>query len=244
MNILALNSSPHKDTGGTGTILGRVLEGARSAGAQAETVFLHGLDIKPCLGCLNCWLRTPGRCAQRDAMDELLPRVAACDAIVYATPLYVDGMNGLMKLFLDRCIPLIEPWFEERDNHCRHPRRADFRPTRAALVSASGFTELDNFDPLVAHLKAACLNMGLEYSGAVLRPCASSLPEIARFGLPVDDVLAACSDAGIEFVRSGTISEATAARVSRDLVPRKLYIQAVNQSFRTALDRGTRPPSV
>jgi multimeric flavodoxin WrbA len=237
VKLLAINSSPHKDQGGTGLVLGHFIEGARAAGAETETVHLHGLDIKPCLGCLKCWTHTPGCCVQHDAMDELLPKFAACDALVYATPLYVDGMNGTMKLFMDRCIPLVEPWFEIREDHCRHPRRPAFNARKAVLVSVSGFTELDNFDPLVTHLKAACLNMGVEYAGAVLRPYASSLPEIAKFGLPVKAVLTACSDAGAEFVRSGAISEATQSRIAKDLVPRKLYIQAVNQSFRTALGK-------
>lgn len=241
MQLLAINSSPHKDQGGTGLVLGHFLQGAQTAGAQVELVHLHGLEIKPCLGCLACWLATPGRCVQRDTMDELLPKVAAADALVYATPLYVDGMNGTMKLFLDRCLPLIEPWFEVRDGHCRHPRRPEFKPTRAILVSVCGFTEPDNFDPLVSHIKAACLNMGLEYSGAVLRPYASSLPEIAKLGLPVQEVLTACADAGSEFVRTGRISELTQSRITRDLVPRRLYILAVNQSFRTALARRTKP---
>ena len=232
MKILALNSSPHKAEGGTGLILGHFIEGARSAGAEVELVHLHGLDIKPCLGCLKCWTRTPGSCVQHDAMDEVLPRIAAADALIYATPLYVDGMNGTMKTLLDRSIPLIEPWFEVRNDHCRHPRRPSYKVRRIALVSASGFTELDNFDALVTHVKAACRNMGCDFAGAVIRPYASSLPEIGKLGVPVAGVYSACADAGAEFVRDGAISTATQARIAKDLVPRSLYIQAVNQHFK------------
>ena len=232
MKILALNSSPHKAEGGTGLILGRFIEGARAAGAEVELVNLHGLDIKPCLGCLKCWTRTPGCCVQHDAMDELLPRIAAADALVYATPLYVDGMSGTMKTLLDRSIPLIEPWFEIRDDHCRHPRRPSYNVRKVVLVSASGFTELDNFDALVTHVKAACRNMGCDFAGAVIRPYASSLPEIGKLGVAVAGVYSACADAGAEFVRDGAISTATEARIAKDLVPRSLYIQAVNQHFK------------
>lgn len=237
MKILALNSSPHKAEGGTGLILGHFIEGARTAGAEAELVHLHGLDIKPCLGCLQCWTHTPGRCVQRDAMDKLLPRITAADALIYATPLYVDGMNGTMKTLLDRSIPLIEPWFELHNNHCRHPRRPDYNVRKIVLVSASGFTELDNFDALVTHVKAVCRNMGCEYAGAVLRPYASSLPAIGKLGAAVADVLAACADAGTELVRDGAISAATEARIAKDLVPRSLYIQAVNQHFKVEIKR-------
>jgi FMN-dependent NADH-azoreductase len=231
VKILVLNSSPHKSEGGTGRVLSPFIEGARSAGADVELVHLLGKEIRPCLGCFDCWTRTPGCCLQHDAMDELLPRFAAADTIVYATPLYVDGMNGTMKLFIDRCIPLIEPWFELRDNHCRHPRRPGFKASRVVLVSAAGFTEVDNFDPLIAHLKAACRNMGCDFAGALVRPYAASLEYIARFGAPVQDVFDACTEAGREVVETGRISEAVQARVARDLVQRERYVEGVNQSF-------------
>ena len=241
MRVLALNSSPHKSRGGTSAVLAPFLEGVRSAGAETELVYLHGLEIRPCRGCYTCWLKTPGRCAQRDAMDELLPKVEAADALVYATPVYIDGMNAQMKLFVDRCLPLIEPWFEVKNGHCRHPRRLCFRPTRAVLVSACGFTELDNFDPLVAHMQAACRNMGLEYAGALLRPYASSLAYLQKLGLPVKDVLDACADAGREFVTAGSISDKTAARVSRSLVRRDRHVKSSNDFFRAHLRKHALP---
>ena len=242
MKILALNSSPHKSEGGTGLVLGRFIEGARGAGAEVELVHLRGMDIKPCLGCFDCWTRTPGCCSQHDAMDEFLPKVAGADTLVYATPLYVDGMNGTMKMFLDRCIPLIEPWFELREAHCRHPRRPGFKASRAVLISAAGFTEADNFDPLIAHVKAACRNMGCEFAGALVRPYAATLEHLAKSGVSVKDVLDACTEAGREVVETGCISEATQARVARDLVPCAAYIEGVNQSFRSQLKRHGHEP--
>ena len=243
MKILALNSSPRKSKGGTGLVLGPFIEGARGAGAEVDLVHLHGMDIKPCLGCFHCWTQEPGCCVQHDAMDELLPKVAGADVLVYATPLYVDGMNGTMKMFLDRCVPLIEPWFELRENHCRHPRRPGFKARRVVLVSASGFTEPDNFDPLIVHVKAACRNMGCDFAGALVRPYAASLEYIGKLGGgPVKDVLDACAEAGGELVQTGCISEATQERVARELVPRALYIEAVNQSFRSELKQSGHEP--
>jgi multimeric flavodoxin WrbA len=235
MNVAAFNSSPRKDRGGTALILAPFLDGMRSVGAEVELVHLHGLDIKPCLGCFACWLKTPGRCVQADAMESLLPKVAAADVTVYATPLYVDGMNSTLKAFLDRSIPLIEPWFEEREDHCRHPRRSDTRPGKVVLVSACGFTEPDNFDPLVVHMKAVCRNMDREFVGALLRPYASSLLEMQKMGVPVTDVLAAAEEAGRQLVEHGSIPADLLARVSRELVPRERYIRAVNEHFRRAL---------
>ncbi len=237
LNVLAVNSSPHREKGGTGLMLAPFLDGMKHAGARVELRCLHGADIRPCRGCLACWFGTPGRCVQRDAMDRLLPMVARSDVLVLATPLYVDGMNGTMKTFLDRCLPLLDPFFVVRGRRCRHARVAGFRPGRVALVSACGFTEVANFRPLVAHVRAVAANMGRDYAGALLRPYAGSLDHLARAGVATDGVFAAAEAAGRELVRRGRVSPALERLVSRPLITRARYVRAINVSFRRRLRR-------
>lgn len=241
MKVIAINSSPHRDRGGTGRILGPFLDGMKQAGADVNLVHVHGLDIRPCLGCLDCWVKTPGRCIQDDAMTGILSLMAESDVMVLATPLYVDGMNAAMKGLLDRSIPLLQPWFVLADDHCRHDRVEKFKAGKVALVSVCGFTELDNFDPLVAHAGAVSRNMRREFVGALLRPYANSLPELAEAGVDVEDIYGAAREAGEELVRDGAMRAETLGRVSRDLVSRDRYIQAVNVHFRQALRRSQRP---
>jgi hypothetical protein len=75
---------------------------------------LYRLKINPCLGCFSCWSSTPGECVQDDDMRPLLAEVARSDLLVLATPVYVDGMTGPTKTFLDRLIPLLRGRFEVR----------------------------------------------------------------------------------------------------------------------------------
>ena len=232
MKVIAFNSSPHRDRGGTGLILNPFLDGARQAGAEVELFYVQSMDIRPCLGCYVCWTSTPGQCAQEDDMNAILPRIAEADIVVYATPLYVDGMNGPMKALLDRTIPLIEPRMEIRNDHCRHPRRASARPGKVVLVSVCGFTEPDNFDALVLHIRAVCRNLDRQFAGALLRPYASSLPALAKRGVAVEDVLAAAREGGRQIVETGTMTDGVRQRVSRELIPRDTYIRAVNARFR------------
>jgi multimeric flavodoxin WrbA len=237
VKVLALNASPNRAKGGTGRMLAPFLRGMADAGADVTLYHLYGQKVKPCRGCFDCWFRTPGRCRIRDDMDEILPEVAGSDVLVLATPLYVDGMSGVMKTFLDRCIPLLEPFFVVVDNHCRHGRRPEYRDGKVVLVSVSGFTELDNFDPLVAHVRAACLNLRREYAGALLRPIANSLDEVRAAGVKVDDIFAALREAGVKLVNEGAIPDELQRTVSRELLPRDSYVRAVNHQFRQALQR-------
>ncbi|MFX0046180.1 MAG: flavodoxin family protein [Candidatus Hermodarchaeota archaeon] len=226
MKVLVLNGSPRGERGATAGALAPFVEGMRDAGADVEVVLLHKLDIKQCRGCFNCWWNTPGKCAIGDDMKDLLPRLADADIWVYATPVYVDGMTGTMKTLLDRSIPLLEGRWEVRDDHCRHPLRKGTKPGKIVLVSVSGFTEMDNFDPLVAHVRAAAKNFYRNYVGAVLRPNAWVLPEIEKRGISIEGIRSALRDAGRETVASGQISIETLDEVSREVVTRAEILKA------------------
>ena len=223
------------ERGGTELLVSAFIEGVNEAGAKSEVVYLQKMNIKSCLSCFSCWVKTPGKCPQKDDMQELLPKIESADVLVLATPVFVDGMTSRMKAMLDRTLPLLQPFFEIRDDHCRHPRRVT-KPGKIVLLSVSGFTELDNFDPLVFHVQAIAKNMGREYAGALLRPLGATLPTLKRMGIEVDDVLIAAKQAGMEVVKEGRMSEGIMQIVSRELVPREAYIERVNAMFQRQLD--------
>jgi multimeric flavodoxin WrbA len=231
LKALLLNGSPHTEGGVHVTMLRYLEEGLREAGAEVSRRNLYKLDIKPCLGCTSCWSRTPGRCVQDDDMRSLLPEVARSDILVLATPVYVDGMTGPTKVFLDRLVPLLEGRFEIRDGHCRHPLREGVKAGALALVSASGFTEMDNFDPLVAHVKAACRNLGREFAGAILRPYGWLFSQLRERGHPVDSVLESIRSAGVSLVETGNIPDSLLEEISRDFVAREEVVEAINSYY-------------
>ena len=170
MKVVAINGSPKMDKGNTALVLGPFIEGMREAGAEVELFYTKKLDINPCQGDFICWQKTPGKCFQQDDMAMLLPKLAQADAIVLATPLYVDGVSGPVKNLLDRILPLGEPFFELRDGHCRHPLRVEHKNGQLVFVSTCGFWEMDNFDALLVHMRAVSKNTGREFAGALLRP--------------------------------------------------------------------------
>jgi multimeric flavodoxin WrbA len=221
MKVLVINGSPRGDRGATAGVLKPFIEGMESAGADVELVNIQRLKINPCRGCFDCWWKTPGVCVQKDDMKDMLPKLADSDLTVYATPIYVDGMTGPLKIFMDRSIPLLEGKWELRDDHCRHPLREGTKAGKIVLVSVSGFTELDNFEPLVVHMKAAALNMKREFVGAVLRPCAWVIPVAEERGASFNDVIEALQDAGQQLVSKGEMSDDTLDTISRELVPRQ-----------------------
>ena len=241
MKILALSGSPRKKKGITDRILQPFLEGAQEGGAEVSLVYLQGKKIKPCRGCFDCWWKTPGVCAQKDDMAELLKLHAECDVGVYATPLYVCGMSAQLKMFFDRFIPLALPFIEVKNGHCTHPARGK-RMTGMAVVSSCGFHELDNFDEMVAHFKAICRLGGIKFYGALLRPHGEFLP----FGeqvmkAQVEEVYTAAREAGRQMVKHDNIPDHLLKAVSRELLPRDVFLQGANQYFQNELDKLKKP---
>lgn len=237
MKVLAINSSPRMERGNTALILNPFLKGLREEGAEVELFYTSRLKIDPCLGCFSCWVKTPGECVQKDDMDMLLPKMGQADVLVLASPVYCDGITGPLKNLMDRSIPLALPTFELRQGHCRHPSRARTGQGKMVLISNCGFWEMDNFDPLIVHMKAFCRNASLEFAGALLRPHGGGLRSMMERGLPLDDIFEAAKDAGRQLVGKGSISPETLKAVSRELMPMETYFQYANQSFQEALDK-------
>ncbi len=99
--ILAVVGSPRKN-GNTHLLVSAILEGAAREGVSGEVVLLGELTIAECSGCHACWQGKP--CSKRDDMNDLFPKIAESDAIVFGTPVYWYGPTALMKGFLDRFV--------------------------------------------------------------------------------------------------------------------------------------------
>jgi len=226
MKVVAVNSSPKAEAGHTDQILSPFLAGMRDAGADVEQFYTKHQRIEPCCGLFNCFMVTPGRCTTEDDMQMLVPKLRDADVWVLATPVHLDGMSGPMKNFVDRLLPLIDPRLEIRDGHTRHVLRPGHKWGKVVLVSTCGLSEIDNFDPLIVHLKAACKNLGREFAGAVLRPQSSGMLDTSDGKL--DDVFAAARDAGRQFVSTGTMSSVTLAAVAREILTNDAFMANAN----------------
>jgi len=231
MKVLVLNGSPRKEQGITGSLLKHFVDGMKDAGAAVDIIYTKGLDLGDCRGCFNCWSSSPGKCVQDDEMAPILERMADADIILLATPVYVDGMTGSLKSLLDRSIPLLHGAFEVRDDHCRHALRENVKAGKIALFSVCGFYEMDNFDPLIVHVKALSKNMSREYVGAVLRPYGWIIEPAMKQGAPLDHILSNIKQAGSDLIKDGKMSEETLAIISSEIVPRERVVEILKQSY-------------
>ncbi len=228
MKILSVNGSPHKEKGNTYIIVKAFLEGAREEGAEVEEIFLQDKRIGYCLGCYMCWSKSPGKCIQKDDMQEILSQVLASDILLLSTPVYIDGVSAQVKTFMDRLIPVLKAHFTILDGHCRHKLGVEKMPA-LFLISSSGFMEMDNFEPIIGALKKGCLNLYMEYKGHLLRPGSHFMRFKDMYPHEIKVVLNAAKEAGRELVRDGQVSNETASKVAIPFCKKDEFIRQTNR---------------
>lgn len=67
-----------------------------------EEVSLCDLTIVACKGCRNCFRFSEEKCPLKDDVLPLMEKIKDADAIVLASPVYVEDVNGIMKNWIDR----------------------------------------------------------------------------------------------------------------------------------------------
>ena len=109
MKILGFLGSP-RVKGRCCRLLQRALEGAESKGAEVKRFDLIKCNIKYCMGCGNCYEKTPeltiGECPLNDDMASILEEYLQADGYFFSSPTYDVSITALMKTFLERKIAL------------------------------------------------------------------------------------------------------------------------------------------
>lgn len=116
MKIIGFNGSPRKKWN-TAILLEKALEGAASQGAETELVHLYELNYKGCMSCFECKKINGisyGKCAIRDDLTQILKKAEDADAIILGSPIYLGGVTGEMKSFLERLLYQYLVYDEER----------------------------------------------------------------------------------------------------------------------------------
>ena len=226
--VLAINGSPRADRGATDIVVRRFLSGAESAGASVEVLYPAKMKIAHCVGCLNCWFKTPGVCRHKDDMPSLIGRIGEADLVVFASPVYVDGMTGQMKKMFDRFVSYAEPFLIFEGKRTYHPGRVS-RHMSAVVISVCGFPEREHFQAISLHFKRIFQNMHAELLGEFYFPASSMFVSNPDAVAPQFEAL---EKAGLEAAENGNISPEIIEAANREYVldPRA-FGEQINELF-------------
>lgn len=127
MKILAISGS---STGKkTDYMLRKILE-SFPGDYQKELIPLKDKNITPCKNCKGC--HETQKCVINDDMQEIYQKLIDADAIILGSPTYFDNVSGIMKNFMDRCLPF---YFSKK-----------LKNKKVGLVSVAGFKEYIEYD--------------------------------------------------------------------------------------------------
>ncbi|HOT94282.1 MAG TPA: flavodoxin family protein [Methanoregulaceae archaeon] len=155
--VLVLQGSPRPD-GTCARLAMWAADAARSAGRAVEVVFVHDLEIHPCIGCYQCY--NTGECTFDDDMTRLGPAIGGSSLLVVCSPVYTNTVPAGLKALIDRAQAV----------HAHAALLGEpVRGTRnGVLLAAAGRSGLKNFDCVRKVVGPFMENLGIRLTGEVL----------------------------------------------------------------------------
>ena len=128
VKVLILKGSP-REKGNSAVLAERAAAGAREAGAEVESIYLHGLDMRACDGCDLC-IEGGVPCVIEDDMQPLYLKILEAGALLLASPIYWFTYSAQLKLCIDR-------WYGLWNNH-----RQAFQGKPVGIILTYGDSDL------------------------------------------------------------------------------------------------------
>ena len=151
MKIIVLMGSPNKK-GSTNILVENFVKGAKEARHECEVLDVCHMDIHPCIGCVACGYEGP--CVQKDDNEQIRAKLLVSDMVVFATPLYYNGMSAQLKTVVDR--------------FCAYNSSLNGRHLKSALLTVAWNADDWTFEALEAHYKTLVRYINFEDKGMIL----------------------------------------------------------------------------
>lgn len=90
---------------------------------EIEIINTADLKIMHCMGCNNCWLKTPGVCSIKDDYEIILKKLVAAENFWVVADTKFGFIDYRGKRVLDRIVPMLNMYIEIRDGWERHQLR-------------------------------------------------------------------------------------------------------------------------
>lgn len=106
-----------------------------SCGYEIDVFELKDLNIAPCKGCFNCWIKTPGICIYRDDAQEVTKKIVQSALFILLSPVTFGGYSSELKKALDRSLSMMLPYFTRINGKTHHKKRYKSYPRLVVVGS-------------------------------------------------------------------------------------------------------------
>lgn len=139
MKITILNGNPQNSAFDTYLIQTQAL--LEEKGCKVKHILLRELPLKYCTGCWGCWVKTPGKCQSDSASQEMDKAIINSDFVLWAAPMKMGYPSELLKMAMDKHLPLIHPYMEVAQFEAHHLKRYPKYPRLGLLVEKEASTD-------------------------------------------------------------------------------------------------------
>ena len=148
--------------GHTAQLVQAFTRGAEEAGHKVEILSLLKNEIKGCIGCNACRYGKP--CIQKDAFNDIVPKIKSADLIVFASPLYFWTISSRLKAFIERFYCIAE---EDANPPLGRYERYPVKDCALLVTSADHF--FWTFEQVVSYYRFTLVHyIGMKDRGMVL----------------------------------------------------------------------------
>ena len=152
--------SPRRQ-GNTAALLEPFCQELALGGAETETIWLHDLDLRPCVAC-RCCQRDPAifGCSRQDDGQRLFDLAMDSDLLVLATPIYSWYCTPPMKVLLDRLVYGMNKFYGPE------PPKALWEGKALALLMTCGYRPERGCDLFEEGMRRYCKHSRLRFLGS------------------------------------------------------------------------------
>ena len=224
--------------GHTNIMAEHFLLGAVRAGARVQNIQLTTKQITPCNGCYSCFYKTPGRCPFDDDMPELINKFIHSDIVIFATPIYMDNVTSMMKIFIERLLPILEPHYQKAPDGC-YRRASRLKKCPGFIVlSSCAMPERSNFQVMQTFFRRLARTMHTQIDAEIYCTASGLLllsNQELRFRNVVNKYKQLLITAGSEFAKTGSVSSETAEKLRAPTIDADQYVSYANAMWDTIL---------
>ena len=99
---------------------------------EVEIIDTSDMKIAHCMGCNQCWLKTPGICAIKDDYEVILKKLVEADNLWIVSDTQFGFLDYKGKRLMDRIMPMLNMTVGFRDGWMRHELR--YHPLNIGLL--------------------------------------------------------------------------------------------------------------
>ncbi len=141
---------------------------------ETEIIHLGNKRIEFCSGCRSCFDRGENACPHKDDIASIVASMQSSDLLVFASPVYVGDVSGVMKNFIDRLA-----YF------CHRP---GFAGKTAYVIATTGTSSTSQ---TIRTMQGALITWGFHLSGSagfVMGERMDKTEAQKRFAQKIDDI--------------------------------------------------------